>query len=124
MEQNIIYNLTEDFNRETRVDIDVLYNEYDISDQDKVVDEYMANKLDYSLNYNVIDLKKIIEFYNSQYKNTVKPHKKRKDDMIDAILQYELDINNVFIVNKRKKLWFYIKEIKNDKYLSKYIIFN
>jgi hypothetical protein len=124
MEQNIIYNLTEDFNRETRVDIDVLYNEYDISDQDKVVDEYMANKLDYSLNYNVNDLKKIIEFYNTHDKNTVKPHKKRKDHMIDAILQYELDINNVFIVNKRKKLWFYIKEIKNDKYLSKYIIFN
>ena len=46
------------------------------------------------------------------------------NDIIDAIVTYELDVNNGPIVNKRKKLWFYIKEIKADKYLSKYIIFN
>ena len=124
MEENIIYNLYEKESDRNLVNFDELYDEYDINDEDTFIDEYFAHKLNYSSNYNVNELKKIIDFYNTYNNNEIKLIKKRKDDIIDAIINYELDIRNEAIVNKRKKLWFYIKEIKADKYLSKYIIFN
>tara|TARA_E500000178_G_scaffold320878_1_gene344329 strand:+ start:966 stop:1340 length:375 start_codon:yes stop_codon:yes gene_type:complete len=124
MEENIVYSLVEKENNDYSLDFDKLYDEYKIVDQDAIVDEYFAHTINYSSNYNINDLKKIIEFYNSYNNNAIKLIKKKKSDIIDAIVTYELDVNNGPIVNKRKKLWFYIKEIKADKYLSKYIIFN
>ena len=41
---------------------------------------------------------------------------------LDDIIAFELDDENSELVEKRKRLWFYINEIKNDKYLSKFII--
>ena len=31
---------------------------------------------------------------------------------------------NIEVVYKRKKMWSYIEEIKSDKYLSRYLIFD
>lgn len=124
MEENIIYNLAEKENVEKYLDYHKLYDEYKITDEDTIIDEYLAHKINYLYNYNVNQLKKIIDFYNTYNNNAIKIIKKKKNDIIDIIVNYELDINNESIVNERKKLWFYIKEIKADKYLSKYIIFN
>tara|TARA_A100001011_G_scaffold399797_1_gene510271 strand:- start:1329 stop:1703 length:375 start_codon:yes stop_codon:yes gene_type:complete len=124
MEENIVYNLVEKENGKNLFDYNKLYDEYEITDQDTIIDEYYAHTVNYSCNYNMNELKKIIEFYNSYNNGSIKLIKKKKNDIIDVLVKYELDINNEFIVNKRKKLWFYIKEIKADKYLSKYIIFN
>ena len=124
MEENIVYSLFEKENNNYSLDFDKLYDEYKIADEDTIVDEHFAHTINYSYNYNVNELKKIIEFYNSYNNSAIKLIKKKKNDIIDVIVSYELDIDNEFIVNKRKKLWFYIKEIKADKYLSKYIIFN
>ena len=35
---------------------------------------------------------------------------------------FELDNENCEVVETRKRLWFYVNEIKNDNYLSKFII--
>ena len=45
----------------------------------------------------------------------------RKIDMIEAICFYETDIQNQDIVTKRQKLWSFLIELKNDRYLSKFI---
>ena len=124
MEENIVYSLVEKENNDYSLDFDKLYDEYKIVDEDTIVDEHFAHTINYSCNYNMNELKKIIEFYNSYNNSAIKLIKKKKNDIIDAIVSYEMDLNNETIVNRRKKLWFYIKEIKADKYLSKYIIFN
>ena len=48
--------------------------------------------------------------------------RKRKLDLIDDIIAFELDTDNEELVEQRKRLWFYINELKNDNYLSKFII--
>jgi len=76
-------------------------------------------------NCKVDELKKIIEYYNVHDENfTYKLNKKRKDEIINVIFDYEKEIYNSDIVYRRKRLWFHLKELKSDKYLSKYIIFN
>ena len=79
--------------------------------------------MDYSTNYNVNDLKTILDYYCTYNKNITK-NKRKKNDLIDVIVEFEMNIDNIELVSQRKRLWFYIKEIKQDKYLSKYIIFN
>ena len=35
---------------------------------------------------------------------------------------FEMDIKNIDIVIKRKNLWNYLTELKNDKLMSRYIV--
>ena len=50
--------------------------------------------------------------------------KKRKDELIQDIILFEQEPDNIEIVYRRKKLWVYMQEIKDDKYLRKFLIFN
>ena len=49
---------------------------------------------------------------------------KNKQDLISEIVIFETSEENIAIVERRKELWFYINEIREDKYLSKYLIFD
>jgi hypothetical protein len=124
MEENIVYNLNSvNLDRNTNVDIHQLYEDYSINFSDE--DEQLAYEMNNLYNCNVGELKKIIEYYNIHDEQfTYKLNKKRKDEIINTILDYEKDIDNSEIVYRRKRLWLYLKELKSDKYLSKYIIFN
>ena len=42
----------------------------------------------------------------------------------ETIVKFENESDNLELVYKRKKMWDYINEIKNDKYLSRYLIFD
>jgi hypothetical protein len=44
-----------------------------------------------------------------------------KTELIHSIIIYELDKNNFSRVYKRRKLWACLKEIKEDRYFSKYL---
>ena len=48
--------------------------------------------------------------------------KKRKDELVEDIVIFEKDPENIEIVYRRKRLWSCIEEIKGDKYLSKFLI--
>ena len=39
------------------------------------------------------------------------------------LTNFETNYENQDIVSKRKNLWFYINELKNDKFMKKYILF-
>ena len=104
----------------------IVLDDYDeCNKDDTILDKIMACKLDYNTNYTVQDLKKILDFYIAHSDGALsKIGKRKKDELIESIVDFELDNNNMELVCKRKRLWFYVKEIKSDKYLSKYIIFN
>ena len=110
-------------------------------------DRILALSLSYDTNYKITDLSKIAEYYsisltklndiensnaNSNAKANTKTNvkskkkyvKKKKDELIKDIVQFEEDELNTNVVNRRKELWFYIDELKSDKYLQKHIIFN
>ena len=100
-------------------------------------DRILALSLSYDTNYKITDLSKIAEYYsisltklndiensNANAKSKKKYVKKKKDELIKDIVQFEEDELNTNVVNRRKELWFYIDELKSDKYLQKRIIFN
>lgn len=78
----------------------------------------VAVRLDYSTNYTVKMLRHILDYYK------IEKNKLRKTDMVDRIIEFENDYNNIEIVEKRKYLWQMIEELKNDEYMSKFVIFD
>ena len=108
-----------------------------------IEDRILALSLSYDTNYKITDLSKIAEYYSIPLtklnnienaitnanatvnaKNKKKNVKKKKDELIKDIVEFEEDELNTNAVNRRKELWFYIDELKSDKYLQKHIIFN
>ena len=61
-------------------------------------------------------MERIAEYYE------ISKRKKNKQELIVDIILFELNPENEYIAFKRKQLWEYMKEIKADKYLSKFLI--
>ena len=62
------------------------------------MDSYVALELDYNENYNKKDLEKIADYYS------ISKRKKRKAELVQDIVLFELDPLNSDITNRRKKL--------------------
>ncbi len=83
-----------------------------------MINDFYAQQLNYNENYTLKQLGYIADYYEiSKRKN------KRKADLIEAIVIFENNAENSEIVSKRAMLWEYMEEIKADKYLSKFLIF-
>jgi hypothetical protein len=82
--------------------------------------DIMVKMLDYDLNYNVKQLLLICEYYGIV--KTVKANKFKKDEIISFLLEFEENPENYLIVYKRKQLWFFMNELKNDKFMKKYLL--
>jgi hypothetical protein len=80
------------------------------------IDDYISSELNYSENYTKKQLDLIADYYG------ITKRKKRKQDLIEEIVIYEKEISNYDIVQRRKQLWFYMEEISNDSFLSKFLI--
>ena len=65
----------------------------------------------------VRDLQQILQYYGIPKKNMV------KDEMLQCLLLYEMEIENREIVLRRVRLWRNIRELKADAYFAKYISF-
>ena len=83
---------------------------------DNLANEFMTQQFYYEDNYTVKELHHIANYYD------ISKRKKKKAELIDDIIAFELDTQNNETVETRKRLWFYLNEIKNDNYLSKFII--
>lgn len=100
-------------------DRDNTTNTCNIIDTGNIIDnEFYARELDYKLNYTVKHLISIIDYYG------IKKVKLNKDMMINKILEFEINKDNIQIVERRKLLFNYMAELKNDNYFRKYIIYN
>ena len=104
--------------KEGEVTYDNLLHQVDMLEiaNQSIMDDYIAAELNYQTNFTKKDLSRIADYYS------ISKRKKKKADLIAAIVVFEKDIENLPIVYKRKKLWSYLQEIKADKYLSKFLI--
>ena len=82
-----------------------------------IQDTFLALETDYTLNYTLPALQQIAGFYSIPYSRI------KKQDLITLIVNFEIDNDNLEMVEERKRLWYYMQELKQNKYLSKYIIF-
>ena len=126
---NIIYNIKEPKQKNNFVDEGDIMNIVDeklkdnyekIKDncENNEFDKIYSMQLDYDENY----IKKDIDLIADYYK--ISKRKKRKMELIQDIVLFEINPSNESIVQKRKLMWFYISEIEEDSYLRKFLIFN
>jgi hypothetical protein len=76
--------------------------------------------IDYQMNYTVKQLILICDYYGML--KQVKYNKCNKDEIIISLVDFENDINNEDIVSTRKNMWFYMNELKNNKFMKKYVL--
>ena len=69
--------------------------------------DYLAEQVNYSTNFTKKELERIADYYE------IPKRRKRKDMLIEEILIYEFEPENVCQVFQRKRLWGYIKELKD-----------
>lgn len=70
----------------------------------------------YDINYTTKELYLICDYYEITNKRL------KKMDLINLILFFENNPDNYEIVEKRQQFWFYMKELKEDKFMKKFII--
>ena len=76
--------------------------------------------LDYAENYTVKELILICDYYG--FSKEIKATKLGKDLLIHCLVDYELDPVNAVNVEKRRNMWFFINELKNDKFMKKFVL--
>jgi len=129
-EENISFFIHEDTNEnENNNDLNFELNELNELLNMKYVyndnineNELYVGYINYELNYTVKQLILICDYYGIG--KDLRNNKCNKTDILHTLIIYENNIENIERVNKRKQLWHYINELKNDKFMKKYILWN
>lgn len=114
----ISYVIEELDSNNNQIDLEELINKMNKLDQD---DMRISHMLNYQENYTVKELLLICEYYNLSKKN-IRACKLNKEEIVHFLTEFESDILNAEIVNRRQTLWFYINELKQDKFMKKFIL--
>lgn len=83
--------------------------------------ELYSEFVNYQLNYTVKQLMLICEYYG--FAKQLKTCKSNKNDIINVLVIFENKPENIELVLKRKLYWSYMSELKQDKFMKKYILF-
>ena len=103
---------------EIQFNIDELMAEIENTDlNDDLIVPHMIN---YNENYNVKELLLICEYYG--FAKELRNNKYNKEQIIDFLVSFETNENNSEIVFKRQNMWFYMNELKNDKFMKKFVL--
>jgi hypothetical protein len=87
----------------------------ELGNEDKLISDIHF----YNANYNIKQLSFIMEFYGfCKEKRFLK-----KKEMISYIMMFENNPENRDLVLRRKTLWFYLYELKNDKFMRRFLIY-
>ena len=124
MKNNLSYTLSEDLpkRKSKQINYDSLKTkvmntktEELVNYEDESMQKYMLLNYEYD-EYKKKDLEKICDYYS------ISKRKKRKEEIIQDIILFEMEPINDELVQRRKTLWFYMEEIKSDNYLRKFLI--
>ena len=74
----------------------------------------------YNVNFTIKQLLVICDYYSLS--KMLKPNKNNKEYIVNALVLFEKDYKNQDIVFKRRNMWYFMAELKNDKFMKKYII--
>jgi hypothetical protein len=122
-ESNINFFFDEIDDNNLELDLSELLNELeDIELEEDYEEKIMPEIINYEVNYNIKQLLLICEYY--KISKILKTNKCNKGDIIKALVFFENNSSNYEIVLKRKQMWFYMNELKNDKFMKKYVLWN
>ena len=118
-DENITFFLNDEHNQDF-LDLNALeteLNEIDLSTIQE--DELFIEMKNYEVNFNVKQLMLICEYYEMK---DIRANKLKKQDIIEQIILFETNPENIELTTKRKELWYYIDELKNDKMMKRFVI--
>ena len=107
-------------------------NEFNINDFMDDMEDFEDIKLDdednlkipqlinYNENYTVKELLLICDYYGIA--KELKANKCTKDVITQFLVDFESRPINIELVFKRQNLWFYMDELKKDKFMKKYVL--
>jgi len=119
---NIFFSVMEkDCDDKSELDLTEMLNEIYKSDFTDENDDFIIPQIiNYRENFTVKELLLICDYYGVA--KELKSNKCNKYEIIQFLVIYESNPINSDIVFKRQKLWFYINELKNDKFMKKYVL--
>lgn len=77
-----------------------------------------AQVVNYDLNFTSKQLSQICDYYCIKTSKRVN----KKCEIISLLVAFETTQSNYEIVARRKQLWHYVAELKNDKFMKKYVL--
>ena len=109
----------------------ITFELYDSSSNDEFEQEFddlihdstnsiVTEREHYNINFTIKQLFVICDYYGLSKK--LKPNKNNKEYIVNALVLFEKDYANQDIVFKRRNMWYFMAELKNDKFMKKYII--
>lgn len=101
---------------------EILNSEYNSEYNLKSNNDLYVELIHYGLNYTIKQLLLICEYYGIS--KDLKNNKCNKSDILNTLIIYENNNENIEKVNKRKILWHYMNELKNDKFMKKFVLWN
>jgi hypothetical protein len=115
-------------NEQQEIDIEKLMKEFNDlpAPTAQTSDVYMENNdsslivdmTNYEVNFTIKQLQLICDYYDlSKSERGTK-----KDELITSIVLFENEPENIDVVIKRKEMWYYMDELKNDPKMKKYVI--
>jgi hypothetical protein len=124
-EQNITFFLDEgeeiiSNNFDSDFDINNVLQE--IENEELKEDLKLPQLINYHENFTIKELMLICEYYG--FAKELKTKKYNKEEIIHFLVEYELDPLNSDIVYRRQNMWFYMNELKNDKFMKKYLLWS
>jgi hypothetical protein len=124
-EENITFFLDEDEeitsnNFDAEFDINNVLQE--IENEELNEDLKLPQLINYHENFTIKELMLICEYYG--FAKELKTKKYNKEEIIHFLVEYELNSLNSEIVYRRQNMWFYMNELKNDKFMKKYVLWS
>jgi hypothetical protein len=107
---------------QNEINIDELMAEIENEIENTDLDDELTvpQMINYHENFTIKELLTICEYYG--FAKDLKNNKYNKEQIIDFLVFFESDIRNSDIVFKRQNMWFYINELKNDKFMKKFVL--
>lgn len=74
----------------------------------------------YNITYTIKELLLICEYYGIS--KELKQNKCNKEEIINVLIHFENNLENMEIVLRRQQMWNYINTLKMDKFMKKYVL--
>jgi len=103
---------------ETELDLSQMFNY--LENNQILNDDLLPQIINYHENFTIKELFVICEYYGLA--KELKSNKCNKEQIINFLVVFETNPNNSAIVFRRQNMWFYINELKNDKFMKKYVL--
>ena len=102
------------------LDINQLLNEMENVEVHHSDDFIIPHMINYHENFVIKELLRICDYYG--FAKELKANKCNKEQIIQFLVAFETNPINSDIVFRRQNMWFYMNELKSDKFMKQFLL--